>query len=779
MAAPGPNLAPAGADNAILLYTQDDSNDVLTTNLDHSDMEYTGAGSTSPSNIRSQMTVECQNSILNCLGMFDENGNFYLMSAPMTLSLSVVGIQNHPDDGKFVGIYGDLLNGSYYDYFIPAGAFAPIANTINCLSADLVHAAAANAPAGGPLFTVGPHQDTDAGVTPTNTRKLFKAPFFLIQHFHALPADADVGLAFWKDMYPMIVQKNLVAECKAIIDFFRVVVTLAAPGASPLVYLAMDHAPTPVGRNPAVVNYRARLLQRNFSAIFVNQATLSHNQHMSAMAASQDEANRIARRSLQFQKDQAAKKTQEKIKKALGGATGADNLLKVLGVPTLDDLPQVIKEMVEATAGVARDEVLQRWLKTVATKLRCEPPPIMNGTGDKILQGATHMKDDDQPHTGLLSNPFQWCNSKVMADALRASAALHANPNVKVTKEEQAVLQKSYLFFCSIDDFEALVNHGFVLWMTLTAEDMTHPVVKFLKNYRTKISTNKSKILHYPLREGDKYKDIIGILLQIRLAEELRKYTLAIEQGDTPPQLDENMIIDTVWGRGKGDRDWETYSSTMATIERDYADALGVFRSLSSKQSGNTLRDELTVVGTLTNEFARVGGGAAGSVQQPTQGNFWDDVSQIPDEVPQAPAPTPRPASSPRSSPQARPQPATRARSGVRVENRDENGRDLQLTWGDLNKQCGTVKSAAKNNEHEVPPLPKSSAPGYTNKPMCLNWSVLLWCNSECDEKYDHIKQPDEKKAELKKWLLEHAHKVPNRTRQRRRGRGGNQGERE
>jgi hypothetical protein len=339
MAAPGPNLAPAGADNAILLYAQDDQNDVLTTNLDFSDMEYTGAGSTSPSHIRSQLTVECQNSILNCLGMFDENGNFYLMSAPMTLSLSVVGIQNHPDDGKFVGIYGDLLNGSYYDYFIPAGAFAPIANTINCLSADLVQAAAANAPAGGPIFTVGPHQDTDAGVTPTNTRKLFKVPFFLIQHFHALPENADVGLAFWKDIYPMIVQKNLVAECKAIIDFFCVLVTLAAPGASSLVYLAMDHAPTPVGRNPAVVNYRARLLQRNFPAIFVNQATLSQNQHMSAMAASQDEANRIARSSLQFQKDQAAKKKQDKLKRPSAEPRGQKTCLKSSECPHLTTFP--------------------------------------------------------------------------------------------------------------------------------------------------------------------------------------------------------------------------------------------------------------------------------------------------------------------------------------------------------------------------------------------------------------------------------------------------------
>lgn len=780
MAAPGPNPVPAGADNAILLYSQDDANDVLGANLSLTDMEFTGAGSTTPANIRDQLTNEYQNSILNSLGMFGENGSFYLMSAPMKLSLSVVGVHNHADDGKFVGVLGDLLNGTYYDYFIPGGAFAPIANTINCMSADLIQGAAANAPVGGARFTVGPHQDADAGVTPTNTRKLFKIPFFLIQHFQALPEDADVGLAFWKDMYPMIVQKNLVNECKAIIDFFRVLVTLSAPGAEPMVYLASDHTPTPVGRNPAVVKYRARSLQRNFGRIFVNQATLSQNQHMSAMASSQDEANRIARQSLQFQMDQAAKKKEEKITKALGGVTGADTLLKVLRVATYNDLPKVIKEMVDATAGVARDTVLQRWIDKVATKLRCEAPHIMVGTGDKILQGAMHMKDDDQPHTGLLCNPFQWCNSKVMANALKAIANLHANPNVKVTKEEQAVLEKSYLFFCSIDDFEALVNHGFVLWMTITEEDLTHPVVDFLKNYRTKVSTNKSKILNYPLREGDKYKDVIGILLQIRLAEELRKYSLAIEHGDTPPQLDENMVIDTVWNKGKGDKSWETYSSTMSIIQRDYGEALGVFRRVSNKQSGSNIRDELTVVGTLTNDFARVGGGAAGSVQQPTQAPFWDDVSQIPDEVPQAPAPAPRPAPSPSPSPQARPQPAPRARSAPRIENKVETDRDLQITWGGLNKQCGAVKSAAERGEHGVPPLPRSSAPGHTDKPMCLNWSVLLWCTADCKEKHDHIKQPDEKKAELKQWVLEHAPKVPNRPpRQRRRGRGGNQGERE
>lgn len=780
MAAPGPNIAPAGANNAILRYTQDEANDVLSRNMNFSDMEYNGAGSTIPSLIRGQLTDECQNGIFNCVGMLDENGNLYLMSVPMRLSLSVVGIRNHADDGKLVGISGDLLNGSYYDYFIPTGAFAPLANTINCLSADLIQVQAAAAAVGGPRFTVGPHQDADAGVTPINTRKLFKIPFFLIQHFLALPEDADVGLSFWKDLYPMIVQKNLVVECKAIIDYFRVLVTLDALGSnSSLVYLAMADAPTPIGRIPAVVNYRATLLQRIFPDIFVDQATLSQNQHLSAMAASQDVANQIARDSLQFQQKQAAKKKHEKITKALGGSTGADNLLKVLGVATLADLPKVIQEMVDAAPGVARDEVLQRWLNKVATKLRCEPPPITNGTGEKVLRGAMHMKDDSQPHTGLLCNPFQWCTSKLMANALIASATLHDNPNVKVTKDEQAALEKSFLFFCSIDDIEMLVNHGFVLWMTITGENTTHPVVDFLKKYRTKVSTNKQKILHYPLREGSKYKDIIGVLIQIRLAEELRKYSLAIELGDPPPQLNENMIIDTVWGRGQGNPAWETYSSTMTIIERDYADALGVFRSLSSRHSGNNLRDELTVVGTHTNEFARLVGGAAGSVQPPTQGNFWDEVSQIPDEVPQAPpAPAPRPAPAARPAPPARPPAATRAR-GARVDNREETQRDLQILWGGLNKQCGAVKAAAKNGEHGVPPLPRSSVPGRTNDPMCLNWSVLLWCNSECEEKHDHIKQPDSKRAELKQWVQDHAHKVPTRQRTRRRGRGGNQGERE
>ena len=790
MAAPGPNIAPAGANQSILLYAQDEANDLLGDNISLTNLEYTGQGSTAPANLRTNWTSEAHNGILNCLGTRDEAGNLYLLSAPTTLALSILGVRNHPDEGKLVGILGDLLNGVYYDYYIPSAAFNRIANTINCLSGDQLCTDATAFAAGGGRFTSGPHQDTDAGVTPTNTRKLFMVPFFLIQHFMALPPDADVGLAFFKDMYPLIVAKGLVTACKSLIDYMRVLVTLDAVGSTTsLVDLTSAEIPTPIGRNPEVVEYRKAFLQRTYPNIFVNQAAQIQNQGFTSMAAQQDAANQIARDNLQFQKDQATKRTHDKLKKAVGGSTGSAELLRKIGKQSLNDLPPVIKEMIEAEKGTPRDAILKKYARKVAEAYSCAVPPIMTGMGDKILQGSWHMEDDTSPETGSLCNPLQWCTTKEWAEAMARQAKLYDHANVKVTKEEQAALEKSYLFFCHINEFETLLSHGYVIWLTITGCDHTHPVVDFLDSYRTKISTNKDKILSYPLREGEKYRDVTGILIQIRLAEELQKWSVAVERGDTPAPFDKGMIIDTVWKRLKSDPIWETYSSTMSTIEHRYGESLRVFRNVSSRQAGNnrpvgdTLRDEMTVVG-MQNELARITGGTAGTVQTPGQRDFWDDVSQIPDEIPQAlatPRPAPRaPAASPRASAAAPRAPAAAPREqrgrAERVNNWDDD-RELMRVWDGLGKQCGTVKAAAGRGEHGVTPLPRSSVAGHTADPMCLNWSVLMWCTAECKEVYDHISQPAEKKAELKQWVQEQAPKVPNR--QRRRGRGGNQGDRE
>eukprot|EP00985_Skeletonema_marinoi_P018696 scaffold10496_cov71-Skeletonema_marinoi.AAC.1 len=102
-----PNIAPAGtSSNPILDYVQNNNNDILGNNLTLRSLEIdaTGAQTTvQPATLRDEFTQEFLNSIMNGLGMLDDQGRMSIFFAPTTVTLSVIGLRNHPDEGKFIG----------------------------------------------------------------------------------------------------------------------------------------------------------------------------------------------------------------------------------------------------------------------------------------------------------------------------------------------------------------------------------------------------------------------------------------------------------------------------------------------------------------------------------------------------------------------------------------------------------------------------------------------------------------------------------------------------
>lgn len=768
-----PNIAPAGtSSNPILDYVQNNDNDILGNNLTLRSLEVDATGAQTavqPATLRDEFTQEFLNSIMNGLGMLDDQGRLSIFFAPTTVTLSVIGLRNHPDEGKFIGFLGDLLNGVHFDYFIKTQnpcPFQPIANTILCLAADDIHAQALQHN-GQVRFTVGPHQAGDAGVTLTHSRKIFKIPFTLLQQFMAIPDDADVTLYFWVTIFPLIQAENMETEMKSLIDYFRVAATLdTAASTSSLVWNNAAAMPTPIGRNADVIERRTSQLKRSFPTIFVDRAAASQVQQMGAMAAAQDRHNAVAQEQLNFMKNQKAAEKLSKILKVTQGAPQLDLICRMLLKANLQDLPKLWRDLFDAKDTTARDEILNRALRETAFQERLEVPHIMPGTADKLLQAYWHMVSSDEPETGSACNPFQWCPAKRMAKDAQDTAKIYSKGNIKVTAEEQKALEKSTLFFCHLDHMENLIRHGYLLWLTLTGGDKAHPVVKFLSEYRGKIGGNRDRIERFPLRDSSD-RDIIGVLIQIKLAKELEGWSRAQVMKEPAPILNGDLIIDVVTDQSGNSNGWEPWTSTLGTIKADYGESLKVFRSAGRRPATWGLQDDLTVVGTLTDNVSRFGMVSAVGGNQTWQ----DDVSHIPEEIaPRAPA-MPR-ARAPRA-PAPAPAPPSRERTRTTEVINWATDADLGRTWKNSSAQCGAVKQAAKRGEHEVPPLPKSSVAGHTSDPMCLNWSVLHKCNAECNEAYDHVEQSAEKKEELKKWVLEHASKVP--ARQRRRRRGGNQ----
>ena len=183
---------------------------------------------------------------------------------------------------------------------------------------------------------------------------------------------------------------------------------------------------------------RTAALNRNFPSLFSNATAAAQTHQMGALAAAQDESNRIALASLDFQKKQKAAAKMEKVRKILG-SDQQTYLLNALEKPTLGDLPKWLLEVLETSPKDTdtRDRYLQRALKNTAVEECVEEPSVMHGTMDRILTYRWHMESDDAPETGSLCNLFLWGPPKGMAKQSQEMARLHANENISVTKAEQ------------------------------------------------------------------------------------------------------------------------------------------------------------------------------------------------------------------------------------------------------------------------------------------------------------------------------------------------------
>ncbi len=178
-----PHVAPVGARSSspILTFVQDSGNDLLghtTTTLTSLEVDPANLQTSQPAPI-CMLNNEFQDGAFNGIGMLGNNGRLALMFAPMIVRPSILGQLNHPDKGKFVGILGDLYQGSHHSYYIKMQnpcPFERISNAVPCLSAALIHTAAQTHTGANLLFTVGPHDLTDAGVMQRTPGRSSRSP---------------------------------------------------------------------------------------------------------------------------------------------------------------------------------------------------------------------------------------------------------------------------------------------------------------------------------------------------------------------------------------------------------------------------------------------------------------------------------------------------------------------------------------------------------------------------------------------------------------------------
>ncbi len=100
-----------------------------------------------------------------------------------------------------------------------------------------------------------------------------------------------------------------------------------------------ENMPSPIRRNVSLIQYRDAALRRNFPSTFVDVAAAAQTQQMGAMAAAQDEANKISRAQLEFHKKQKVAGKLERVRRVCEDGQQT-SLLDAPGKSSLADLPE-------------------------------------------------------------------------------------------------------------------------------------------------------------------------------------------------------------------------------------------------------------------------------------------------------------------------------------------------------------------------------------------------------------------------------------------------------
>lgn len=777
--------APAGGTASLAVLTADDANDPLQGYFTMVDFELdtiTPGNNTPPSTLRSKISTGTSHASLGGLGIIEAGtGKMSLYFACMTCrpgDFLDPSAPQSPNNGSFIGFRNDLdEEGVHFDYAINSNCWDIITNSVACTAAATYAAAAALANPPTP-FRVGPFNAADAGIEVIKVRRIFYVPFFLVAAFLAALEEGDVVGIFWKSIYPIIVGRGKEAQCKALIDYFRIAATLReANEVETQVRVPVGDVPTPVGQDPVMTAYRRTNLRRGYPALFPRPGAAPMGP--SPLSQAVDDQTEIMRETLEFNKQQDIKRKTREILRKVGGRDQLDYLLAMCGATSVEDLPNVVKLMIDASSAEDRYNLFKNAMEITCTRYALgEPPVLLTNFPSDALQSMWHMNDREVT-SGTLGTPFKWNGPKELIKALNKQSERGNKSNVQLSLEEARALEKAPIFWSQMSQIPTVLRMGYIIWLTFT-EDPAHPVVAWLKAYQQEFSNNLTLIEEYPCRVEDD-RDLMGIQVMIKIARLLHNYSVAVARKEPLPGLNTQLIIDTVKDTsGTGGSHWEVVSSTMGIFKNQYAESLTVFRNAvagkPSRGAATGRNDDYTVAHTRTVpnlEGLQVGGPRPASVAAE---RWSDDVSQIGGASVAVPPSNRRSQGTPRSS---TPTPSPRGGGGGGRQEmifNDHASGDLRQLWRNTRAKCSTMKKAADTNRNGIPPLPRSKKEGCEDKPICLNWHVMGECRmSGCEQEYDHIPYNEEELGDTKQWVRSHAIRFDedNRSRNSRGGRGG------
>lgn len=306
----------------------------------------------------------------------------------------------NPDlNGKYFAFEGELVNNIGHTVEIDQDVFNLLTNqhavpTIN----DIITAIAADPN----LRMMGPYTPADAHTEAVKTRRVVPVPHFIGGLFLAHP-DGISARQFWEQVYPVIEGAGKVADCKALLQFFQLMMTSSGAPGQPSV---LDTTrPSPPARNVTLIERQHELILHHFPMLRPD-AMVQQASHIATEIGQLAHQQRLQYEEAKLEKEKAKDKTVE----SWLGQSRLSLLLRNLGVPdeaTLNRIIPLYKEIASATKadrlgtlqGAINKELRDRGNNHLTIT-------ISPGVFENFASMEWHRLDADSLTSGFLGNLF-------------------------------------------------------------------------------------------------------------------------------------------------------------------------------------------------------------------------------------------------------------------------------------------------------------------------------------------------------------------------------------
>ena len=628
----------------------------------------------------------------------------------------------NPDlNGKYFAFEGELVNNTGHTVEIDQAVFNLINNqhavpTINDITAAIA--------ADPDLQMMGPYTAADAHTEAVKTRRIVPVPHFIGGLFLVHP-DGISARQFWEDIYPVIEGAGKVAECKALLQFFQLMITSSGGAGQPSILEAAR--PVPPARNVTLIQRQHELLLHHFPMLRPDAMV----QQASQIATEIGELTQQQRRQYEeakLEKEKAKDKTVE----SWLGKSRLSLLLRNLGFPdeaTLNRILPLYKEI----ASAAKADRLGTLQGAINQELRVRGNKHLNitispGMFENFTSMEWHRLDSDSITTGFLGNLFLFGKTnEEQQREINAQLRLIQSGTNSVSNQDAKEILKLAVNLPSENKSGDVLKRVEILCSVLLPP--LHPFHSYIRQHLTEFENFFGNWEAHEISPSS-LQPAKGVLhlqwLSLRLSQYWRDQSMSALPLSLPDPKD-------LFTRIANSEPWiPVVSSTLRlNLKLDAfcrmvtkpafapapapADDSSFMSGLTSPTTGTASTDALT---NLLRQLAGAGG----------VGNNGGGLSPPGDK----PNPSQGSVHNPKFNEALFGEVKVRKVNGKPVKSRDIR---------------------TKINRGEIPELPPSKV---DQQPMCLAWHTKGMCNPSCPRCKDHVDYTTAEYGSLNTWCTEH-----------------------